>query len=121
MPSLSIESPVGPLSVHESGGCITRLSWSDVGTDATPLLLEAQSQLQAYFAGQLQRFDLPLRLEVSPFVQQVCTVMQAIGFGETRIYGDIAKELGAAAQPVHRNPGAAAASAGDGAARRGLV
>ncbi|WP_412562029.1 methylated-DNA--[protein]-cysteine S-methyltransferase [Thalassobius sp. MITS945101] len=106
MPSLSIESPVGPLAVHEDSGCITRLSWSEVGTDATPLLLEAQSQIQAYFAGRLQRFDLPLRLEVSPFVQQVCTVMQAIGFGKTRTYGDIAKELGAAAQPVGQACGA---------------
>ena len=51
--------------------------WSDyiaraeaaVGTQfaETPLLKEAQAQLTAYFAGRLQRFDLPLAPKGTPF------------------------------------------------------
>lgn len=57
-------------------------------------------QLQAYFAKEMSAFDLPLFVSGSKFQRDVCTEMLKIPLGETRTYGDIAKELNCAAQPV---------------------
>ena len=56
--------------------------------------------MRAYDAGQLQQFDLPLRVAGSPFQRAVCDAMRAIPFGDTCTYGDIARDLGHPAQAV---------------------
>ena len=55
---------------------------------------DAAAQLEAYFAGALQRFDLPLAAQGTPFQHEVWTVLRAIPFGTTTTYGAIARELG---------------------------
>ncbi len=101
MPSLSIETPTGPVMVTERDGVIVHVEWSDDdGHDETPVLLEARRQLAAYFAGTLTEFDLPLAPRGSGFQRQVYDAMSAIPFGETRTYGDIAGDLECPAQPV---------------------
>lgn len=107
MPYAQIDTIVGPLSVTESEGAITALTWAALGTDRTGLLDRALEQLSAYFAGELQQaFDLPLYVEGSPFQRAVCDAMLAIPFGHTRTYGDIAKELNMPPQPVGNACGA---------------
>ena len=94
-------SPVGPLWVEVKAGAVTALGWGRTGgQDTDPLLATATQELADYFAGQRFAFDLPLRIEGSPFQQAVCAEMQAIPFGETRTYGEIAQALGATAQAV---------------------
>ena len=105
MPDLSIESPYGRLTVTEEDGRIARLAWGGDGRDATPLLAEAASQLAAYFAGSRRAFDLPLSFAPG-LTGQVMRAMCAIPFGETRTYGDLAKELGAPAQAIGQACGA---------------
>ncbi|QDI74980.1 MULTISPECIES: methylated-DNA--[protein]-cysteine S-methyltransferase [Leisingera] len=100
MISASLETPVGALSVTERGGALVRLDWSAAATGRSALLDRAVAQLRAYFAGELTEFDLPLHVEGSEFQKAVCEAMQAIPFGETRTYGEIAKDLGAPPQPV---------------------
>lgn len=100
MPSLTIPSPVGALTITETEGAITSVSWGGNHTDDTPLLRDAQTQLTAYFAGDLTDFDLPLRVAGSDLQREVCNAMLAIPFGETRTYGDLAKDLGAPAQAI---------------------
>jgi len=100
MPFASLDTPVGMLSVEEQEGAIVRLNWSAGGTGRSTVLDAALDQLRAYFAGDLQVFDLPLRVEGSDFQRAVCKAMLAIPFGETRSYGDIARDLGGAAQAV---------------------
>ncbi|UWQ36434.1 methylated-DNA--[protein]-cysteine S-methyltransferase [Leisingera aquaemixtae] len=100
MISASLETPVGALSVTERNGAIVRLDWSAAATGRSALLDRAVAQLRAYFAGELTEFDLPLHVEGSEFQKAVCEAMQAIPFGETRTYGEIAKDLGAPPQPV---------------------
>ncbi|CUI00528.1 methylated-DNA--[protein]-cysteine S-methyltransferase [Leisingera aquaemixtae] len=100
MISASLETPVGALSVTERDGAIVRLDWSAAATGRSALLDRAVAQLRAYFAGELTEFDLPLHVEGSDFQKAVCEAMQAIPFGETRTYGEIAKDLGAPPQPV---------------------
>ncbi|MCR9137017.1 MAG: methylated-DNA--[protein]-cysteine S-methyltransferase [Alphaproteobacteria bacterium] len=100
-----VDTSVGRLAVIERDGAVTRLLWhrdspgfSEIRE--TPLLKEATSQLAAYFDGRLTKFDLPLTLSRSAFERRVQEAMLAIPHGETRTYGDIAKELDTYGQPV---------------------
>ncbi|MBL0212531.1 MAG: methylated-DNA--[protein]-cysteine S-methyltransferase [Myxococcales bacterium] len=61
--------------------------------DAT-VLVEAAEQLRAYFAGERQRFDLPLAPEGTAFQRLVWRALENIPFGQTRTYGVIAHALG---------------------------
>lgn len=100
MPSLTISTQFGPLTIWEDDGAIVRLDWEGTGVDETPLLREAARQLRAYDAGDLAEFDLPLCVKGSDFQRAVCAQMSAIPFGETVTYGDIAKGLKQSAQAV---------------------
>ena len=109
MPSLSIPSPVGPLTIEETDDKITGLRWGDAAAgNGSPLLAEAARQLAAYFDGRLRDFDLPLAPAGSPFETRVWAAMRAIPYGETRCYGDLASAIGSAPRAVGgacgRNP-----------------
>ncbi|QAX30544.1 methylated-DNA--[protein]-cysteine S-methyltransferase [Leisingera sp. NJS204] len=106
MISASLDTPVGALSVTERDGAIVRLAWSDQADGQSALLDSALAQLRAYFSGELTGFDLPLFVEGSDFQRAVCDAMLAIPLGETRTYGEIAKDLGAPPQPVGNACGA---------------
>ena len=58
------------------------------------LFAEAFRQLEAYFAGDLTRFDLPLHLAGSAFQNKVWTALCDIPFGETISYGELAARIG---------------------------
>lgn len=77
----------------------------------TPVLSEARRQLLEYLAGRRTAFSLPLAPEGgTPFQRQVWRALEAIPFGETRTYGQIAAAVGspkavrAVGQANHRNP-----------------
>jgi methylated-DNA-[protein]-cysteine S-methyltransferase len=55
---------------------------------------EAIDQLNAYFAGELKDFTLPLRLHGTPFQRNVWEQLRKIPYGETRSYGQLATALG---------------------------
>ena len=94
-------TPVGRLSLAEENGAIVKLLWGDTDQgETTPALQEGLRQLEAFFAGERDDFDLPLAPAGSPFQQDVYKAMLAIPKGATRTYGDIANELGVPAQPV---------------------
>ncbi len=107
MPVASLQTPVGPLAVTVEGEAVTRLTW-DCRTEDTPcaLLDEALTQLRAYFDGRLKTFDLPLAPKGNDLHQAVFKVMLDIPYGQTRTYGDVAKELGTFGQPVGQACGA---------------
>ena len=102
MNTASLNSPVGPLTIREADGSIVRLDWRHrADSENLPeVLARARAQLAEYFAGSRQGFDLPLAPEGSEFQRAVCDAMSAIPFGETRTYGDIARDLGVPAQAV---------------------
>jgi methylated-DNA-[protein]-cysteine S-methyltransferase len=60
----------------------------------TPLTLEVEKQVVAYFAGKLRAFSVPLAAEGTAFQQRVWAALGAIPFGETRSYGQLAAALG---------------------------
>ena len=106
MISVSIETPVGAIVVTEKDGHIVRVRWSreSHGGNA-PVLDEARQQIAAYFRSELTRFDLPLRPGGGEFQRRVCDAMSAIPFGETRTYGDLARELETPPQAVGQGCG----------------
>ena len=55
---------------------------------------EAERQLAAYFAGDRQRFDLPIGLRGDAFQRRVWELIGAIGYGQTTTYGELAAKLG---------------------------
>jgi O-6-methylguanine DNA methyltransferase len=60
----------------------------------TNLRCQATEQLQAYFEGQLQKFDLPLVLSGTPFQEKVWRTLADIPFGVTWSYSDLAEKVG---------------------------
>lgn len=103
MPSLSMPSPVGQLTIDEADGAVVAIRWADgPAGNGSPLLAEVARQLEAYFAGRLSRFDLPLAPSGSPFETRVWAAMQAIPYGATRCYGDLAASVGSAPRAVGR-------------------
>ena len=97
----------GRLGVESDGSDIVALHW-----DARPrgkgsaLLTEAVAQLEAYDAGRLTVFDLPLAPKGSDFQHKVFDAMLAIPYGETVTYGEIAAALSCPAQPIGQACGA---------------
>jgi methylated-DNA-[protein]-cysteine S-methyltransferase len=61
---------------------------------ALPLLAEAAEQVRAYFARRLDRFDLPLTFEATPFCQAVWECVAQLSFGEFVSYADVARAIG---------------------------
>ena len=56
--------------------------------------IEVRRQFDAYFAGTLQRFDLPLSPRGTPFQTSVWRALCDIGYGETITYGELARRIG---------------------------
>ncbi|HEY8529997.1 MAG TPA: methylated-DNA--[protein]-cysteine S-methyltransferase [Paenibacillaceae bacterium] len=69
-----------------------------------PLLAEAQSQLDAYFRGELRNFSIPLDLRGTAFQRKVWKALCRVPYGSTASYGEIAAAVG--------RPGAARAVGG---------
>lgn len=73
---------------------------ADPGWRAAPGLLPAAvEQLHAYLEGRRQDwdpdgFDLPCRWQGTPFQQQVWQALQAIPYGSTLSYGELARRIG---------------------------
>ena len=79
MNAAKIKTPVGVLGLIEVDGAITQLVWDGWNEGVrTPVLKEGLAQLEAYFAGDLEWFDLPLAPKGTDFQQQVYAAMSAI-------------------------------------------
>lgn len=95
-----MESPVGVLRLVSDGTAITSVMFDpDEGpvgerNDTHEVLVAARTQLEAYFAGDLKDFDLPLAAAGTPFQQRVWEALRRIDYGETVTYGEIARRLG---------------------------
>lgn len=59
-----------------------------------PVLVETRRQLADYFAGRRERFDVPLDFRGTDFQKRVWAALLTIPFGETRSYGQIARQIG---------------------------
>jgi methylated-DNA-[protein]-cysteine S-methyltransferase len=59
-----------------------------------PILLVTERQLEQYFAGERKTFSVPLDMRGTSFQKNLWEALLAIPFGETRSYGQLAKQLG---------------------------
>jgi methylated-DNA-[protein]-cysteine S-methyltransferase len=101
MPTLSMHSPVGDLTIAEDEGGIVALEWGWGSIqEPTPLLRRAKDALDAYFDGEPLPADLPLCPAGSPYRQSVWRALRAIPPGETRTYLDIARLAGGSPRSV---------------------
>ena len=106
---ISVPSPIGALGVAADEGEITNIHFGGVGrhqhsggvgrqpvaADPAPVLRRAKEQLDAYFAGELTDFDLPLAAPSGPdYEKSVWKVIATIGYGDMMTYGEIATALG---------------------------
>ncbi|MFD7573058.1 methylated-DNA--[protein]-cysteine S-methyltransferase [Streptomyces sp. NPDC059810] len=105
-----VDSPYDPLTLVAVDGVLSRVHMTGqrhrppeetFGEPDPRPFGEAIRQLDAYFAGELTQFELPLNLIGTPFQLRVWEGLLRIPYGETRTYGELAEELG--------NPGASRA------------
>ena len=100
----TIDSPIGPLTLAGRGSVLTNLRMveqtyepSHAGWSPDPgAFANAVEQLDAYFAGELVDFDIELDLRGTEFQRRVWRALLTIPYGETRSYGEIAEQIGAA-------------------------
>ena len=100
-----MDSPVGVLKLVAYDQALVAVMWENenpkrvrlatlLQQDDHPILCKTKQQLQEYFAGQRQQFDLPLDFEGTAFQQSVWQALLEIPFGETRSYKQIAEQVG---------------------------
>lgn len=91
----------GLLRIVEENDAIVQIQFEqeqktagDAVLQDTPLLLEAKRQLEEYFAGLRASFSLPLNPQGTAFQKKVWQQLEAIPYGQTRTYGQIAAAVG---------------------------
>ncbi|MCL2378998.1 MAG: methylated-DNA--[protein]-cysteine S-methyltransferase [Defluviitaleaceae bacterium] len=118
MISIRYDSPIGPLLVVEEDGHIVEISFMEADTrqkfhrayepqeqiNNAPAAKSCIKELEAYFAGKLQKFTVPIRLNGTDFRKRVWTALMAIPYGQTISYKELAQNIG--------QPGAARAVGG---------
>jgi methylated-DNA-[protein]-cysteine S-methyltransferase len=101
--SRTMDSPIGQLTLAGTDGRLIHLRMVDQtyepsrngwepDEDAFP---DAVEQLEAYFAGDRTEFELDLDLVGTEFQRRVWAALLTIPYGETRSYGEIARQIGA--------------------------
>jgi methylated-DNA-[protein]-cysteine S-methyltransferase len=101
----TMPSPVGELKLVATDDGLTAILWENddprrvrlniVAEDRThPVLADTERQLNEYFSGNRTTFDMKLDFAGTEFQRKVWAALLTIPFGETRSYGEIAKQIG---------------------------
>lgn len=97
------DSPLGRILLEGDEHGLSRLKVNTKDRSVSPeadaledadMFLDAVDQLHAYFAGDLQNFDLKLNPQGTPFQQRAWQELRKIPFGQTITYGEQARRLG---------------------------
>jgi len=107
-----IKTPLGPMLAGADSQALRFLDFSDrravdaqlaslrrtsrmsIARGDCSILDELKTQLEAYFAGRLKNFSVPVSSPGTPFQALVWRVLSEIPYGETRSYGDVARTIG---------------------------
>lgn len=98
-----MKSPIGPLLLVCSKAGLREIQFVNGRRMVRPNpewredeaeLREVIGQLRAYFAGELENFELPLSPEGTQFQQKVWAELRNIPYGETISYGELARRIG---------------------------
>ena len=101
MISTLYQSPIGRLTLVSDGEALTHLDFETTKTPAPKaprgsdrVLALASRELDAYFAGALKRFTVPVRPNGTDFQKRCWAALQKIPYGATRSYGQQAAVIG---------------------------
>jgi len=94
-----IASPIGRLQLIGNGEALQGLYMHtynppDDWRESAEPFADAIVQLNEYFAGERTEFDLKLDMRGTQFQKDVWNALLTIPYGETRSYGEIAKQIG---------------------------
>jgi methylated-DNA-[protein]-cysteine S-methyltransferase len=101
MISATYKSPIGTLTLVSDGKAITHLEFENNkypapkyprGSDK--IIEQAKKELDAYFAGRLKDFKVPVRPQGTPFQEAAWRALTKIPYGVTRSYGEQARAIG---------------------------
>lgn len=116
----TVDSPLGPLLLTaDTDGVLTSLSVPGQKNGRTvqqgwrhspDLFRTAEEQLAAYFAGELTDFRMEFRTDGSDFREKVWAAIDAVPYGATTTYGEIAARIGASRAAVRAVGGATGAN-----------
>jgi methylated-DNA-[protein]-cysteine S-methyltransferase len=101
---LWMDSPVCKLRLVAKGDALVGILWETERADrvrldpmvenpANLVLKQAAQELAEYFDGKRERFDVKLDFTGTEFQKQVWAALLTIPFGETRTYGEIARQI----------------------------
>lgn len=116
-----VKTPFGRMKIVASDRGLRAVLWPDDDPSrvkfeveprrtSNPILVEVESQLEEYFAGRRETFDVELDLAGTDFQRAVWKQLARIPYGRTISYGELAKRLGrptgarAVGGAVGRNP-----------------
>lgn len=95
---MRMDSPVGLLTLVTGADGLESVQFGNAAPDGSVEDVDHELpgffQLNEYFSGQRQTFDLPLSPRGTPFQHSVWRQLSQIPWGETRSYGDIARAIG---------------------------
>jgi methylated-DNA-[protein]-cysteine S-methyltransferase len=97
MPRAVLDTPIGPLGLvaAEAGLRAVLFDGRRIRPEGSSrMLAEAARQMEAYFAGDLVTFDLPLDLHGTEFQRRCWLALATIPYGQTVSYGEQARRLG---------------------------
>lgn len=100
-----MKSPVGELKLVAGDNGLAAILWENDDPKRVALqelqekndhaiLLEAERQLNEYFAGNLRKFSIRLDFAGTDFQKKVWNALLTIPYGETRSYAEIARQVG---------------------------
>lgn len=100
----NIQTPLGEMIAQANQGSLCELSFVDQKyapenageheqNQDHPVFKALRDQLDAYFDGHLQTFDLPLTLTGTPFQMAVWALLRGIPCGTTVTYGALARQV----------------------------
>jgi methylated-DNA-[protein]-cysteine S-methyltransferase len=98
-----LDTPIGRLllAADDAGLRYVEFERADQGERIGPSwrrdrvgLGDVVAQLEAYFAGELHAFELPLAAEGTDFRKSVWDALVRIPYGETISYGELARRIG---------------------------
>ena len=101
----TMKSPVGVLKLVAGDHGLAAILWENDDPNRVrlgplaedknhPALLETEHQLNEYFAGKRKKFSLKFDFVGTEFQKEVWKALAAIPFGETRSYGQVARQVG---------------------------
>lgn len=99
----TLDSPIGRLLIEATRDAVTAINV--VAPETTAVLRAggaaavAKRELKEYFSGKRKVFDVPVQLDGTHFQRDVWAQLQAVDFGQTISYAEVARRIHAPTSP----------------------